>query len=423
MQILSLFRPAPAAALKVEPVFSAPEAVQVARPAALGQMFSGLSDPAFLEFVRTGGQTVTPHMALKNTAVYRSVSLIASAIGSLPLNLKRVGRDGAREDAAAHELHRLLRYRPNHFQTPMQFKRLMQTRLLTRGTAYARIVWSMKRPVALIPITGEVAVKIRDDLTPEYVVTLPGGTGLRLPANEVFVLDAMSMDGTKGLSPVEMAADVIQTALNAQRAADRIFQSGMMAGGALMHKGKISPEATARLKTQMDEFRGPDNAGKWMVLEEGMEGKPWELSAKDGQLSETRDDQVEEIARVFGVPRPLLMIDDTSWGSGIEQLAILFVRFTLSPWFTLWEEAIQAKMLAPDEWGLFIPDFDERELLRGTLKDQAEFFARALGSGGHNPWMEANEVRELSGLGAREDGRGLTPAGGKPNDQTQNPAG
>jgi hypothetical protein len=65
---------------------------------------------------------------------------------------------------------------------------------------------------------------------------------------------------------------------------------------------------------------------------------------------------------------------------------------------------------------LYRPDYDERELLRGTLADQAEYFAKALGSGGHRPWMEANEVRELSGLGMHPDGAGLIAAGETSND-------
>jgi hypothetical protein len=59
----------------------------------------------------------------------------------------------------------------------------------------------------------------------------------------------------------------------------------------------------------------------------------------------------------------------------------------------------------------FKADYDERELLRGTLKDQAEYFAKALGAGGHRPWMEANEVREVTGLGLHPDGSGLIAAG------------
>jgi phage portal protein BeeE len=79
-------------------------------------------------------------------------------------------------------------------------------------------------------------------------------------------------------------------------------------------------------------------------------------------------------------------VDDTSWGSGIEQLAILFVRFGLAPWFKAWEEAIRRTLLEESEWRTLAADFDERELLRGTLKDQSEFFARALGAGGHRGW-------------------------------------
>jgi hypothetical protein len=47
--------------------------------------------------------------------------------------------------------------------------------------------------------------------------------------------------------------------------------------------------------------------------------------------------------------------------------------------------------------------FNERALLRGTLKDQADFFAKALGSGGSAPWMKPNEVRELQELAKSDD--------------------
>lgn len=413
-------RDQPATVARVEPTLTTAEPSPAPRAMA-GQQFSSLNDPGFLEFIRAGSTTVTSAMALRNTAVKRSVDLISGVIGSLPLSLKEIGSDGSRTDAISSEVHKLLRYRPNHYQTPMQFKRLMQVRALIKGASYARIAWSTGRPIALIPITGEVKVEQRDDLTPFYRVTSKTGKVTELEPKDMFVLDALSLDGATGLSPVELAAEVISTAIQAQKAADRIFQTGMMAGGRLSHKGKLSAEAHERLRAQMAEFTGSQNAGRWMIMEEGMDGGPWDTTAQEGQLVETRAAQVEEIARVFGMPRPLLMMDDTSWGSGIEALAILFVRFTLSPWFVLWEEQIKLKLIRPEDWGRYEPDFDERELLRGTLKEQGEFFAKALGSGGHMPWMEANEVRQLSGLGAREDGKGLKQAGGKANDTTKNP--
>ena len=106
---------------------------------------------------------------------------------------------------------------------------------------------------------------------------------------------------------------------------------------------------------------------------------------------------------MFGVPRPLLMVDDTSWGSGIDVLGQLFVRYGLNPWFTAWEESIQRDLLRDDEQDKFYAKFNAGALLRGSMKDQADFFAKALGSGGHYPWMHPEEVRDLSELRARDD--------------------
>lgn len=404
---------------KSEPLVRREPPVAVAPPVAQrprAQSFAGLSDPAFLEWIRVGGTSVTVETALQNSTVLRCVDLISGAIGALPLTMQGVAANGERSALVNHPLYRLLMYRPNPWQTAFEFKQLMQLRLLMDGNAYARIVRTGPRVSSLIPITGIVNVEQAYDGTLTYRVQIrPNARAEVLGAEDVLHLRALSLDGIKGISRVEKAADIINTALQAQRAANRIFQQGVMAGGYLSHKSTLSPESIDRLRSQIEQTSGSENAGKWYVLEEGMTPHPLESTARDGQLAETRAAQVEEIGRVFGVPRPLLFVDDTSWGSGIEQLAILFVRFGLAPWFKVWEDGITRSLLSEAEWGNVVPDFDERELLRGTLKDQGEFFARALGSGGHKPWMESNEVRGLSGLGPHKDGGGLVPMGGQKN--------
>ena len=183
-----------------------------------------------------------------------------------------------------------------------------------------------------------------------------------------------------------------------------------------------APVALTALKESLQGYAGSGNAGKSMILEEGMKRSFAPADAQTLQIAEIRADLVEEIARVFGVPRPLMMVDETSWGSGIEQLAILFVRFGLAPWFVAWEQAVERALMTPEDRRRYRADYDERELLRGTLKDQAEYFARALGAGGHRPWMESNEVRELAGLGMHKDGAGLVAAGGMTNGEAAAPA-
>lgn len=388
-----------------------------APPAPRAETFNGFTDPAFLEYVRSGGASVTIEGALKNSTVLRCLDLIGGAIGSLPLVMQSKDAVGEVRPATDHPLYNLFMYRPNPFQTAFEFKQLMQVRLLAKGNAYARIVLTGKRVSSLVPITGPVEVVENWDGTLSYrVQQRQNSAQMTLGQDEVFHLRSLSLDGVEGLSRVEMAADIITTALAAQVAATRIFDQGMMAGGWLKHKAKLSKEAVGNIQRQVqDNMSGVRNAGRWLVLEEDMQPEPIATTAEQSQLAETRAAQVEEIGRVFGVPRPLLFVDDTSWGSGIEQLAILFVRFGLAPWFKCWEDAITRSLLTQAEWGKIVPDFDERELLRGTLKDQGEFFAKASGAGGHRPWMETNEIRSLSGLGPHKDGFGLVPAGGNQN--------
>jgi hypothetical protein len=40
-----------------------------------------------------------------------------------------------------------------------------------------------------------------------------------------------------------------------------------------------------------------------------------------------RKHQAEEVSRYTGVPRPLLMFDETSWGTGIEQLGLFLITY------------------------------------------------------------------------------------------------
>ena len=395
----------------------APEATGQVRPAsAVGHYFASFDDPAFLEYIRSGqmgGARVTTEQALANSSVSRAVKLISGAIGMLPLNVMQKTAGGKVEKAERHPLYKLLRHKPNNWQTPFEFKRLLQTHALVEGNAYAHIVTSGSRVIQLNPLNPKnVTPEQQSDWSIVYKVTRPDGSHVTLPAREVLHIRDLTLDGITGLSTVRQAAETISLAIHSNRAAERIFRNGMMVGGALKHPGKLSPEALEHLRASMEaRFAGSENAGRWMVLEEGMEATPFSNTAAESQLNETRGALVEEISRHFGVPRPLMNVDDTSWGSGIEQLAILFVRFGLAPWFTAWEDAIARSCIPEAEWGSIYADFDETELLRGSSKDQAEFFAKALGSGGHKPWMEANEVRESVGLGKHQDGGGLVQMG------------
>jgi len=365
------------------------------RPRASAQTFNGLDDPRLLEFIRSGANGYSESFQLRNMAVLRCVSLITGTVGMLPVNLMENGP--TKRAAAEHPAYRLLKIKPNPWQTPLEFKRQMQLALLRHGDAYARIVWSAGRPIHLIPLDSTaMRAEQGSDWRMVYWYNSKKAGQVELKQEEVFHLRDLSVDGVTSLSRMKLADRAIRLALDAERAASRIFETGHMGGGAVEVPHVLSDTAYARLRGSLDtDFAGMNSVLRWMVLEEGAKANKFGSTAEQAQHVENRQQQVEEVARLFGVPRPLLMMDDTSWGSGIEQLGIFFLQYTMLEHFTNWEQAAARSLLTERELERYQYKFNVRALMRGTLKDQAEFFAKALGAGGHAPWHSQNEVRDL----------------------------
>lgn len=391
---------------KAEPI----ESQNVRAMAGEAGSFYSMDDPALLEFIRSGGAggetaaglSVSAKMAMRNTTVLRCVSLISFAIGMLPLHLQR--RDD-KTKAKDHALFRVLHRKPNGWQTAFEFRSFMQQLALEDGNAYALIIRSGTRVIGLVPLErGKVTVKQNADWSLSYWVDRGAQGVAKLEQRDVFHLRyGMSEDGFTGLSLVKQAAEAIALAIQTERASARLFKNGMIVGQTLKHPGKLSPEAFERLKESLTAREGAGNAYKSMILEEGMDLAAGSSTGRDAQALEQRRHQIEEIARPFGVPRPLLGVDETSWGSGIDVLGQFFVRYALNPWFEAWQQAIERSLLTDAEAEEYEAKFNAGALLRGSMSDQADFFAKALGAGGHSPWMSPDEVREIMDQSPRDD--------------------
>lgn len=399
------------------PLLSGPRADATSEAAA----FSNLDDPYLIPFLRGGattssGAVVNSRTALFNTATFRCVDLISTSMGMLPLHLHRKLDDGGSEKAEDHPLYDILHNTPNSWQTAFEFRSQMQAMVLIHDKgAFARIIWgvgpSANKVQAMIPLdpTRVTVVQSPLDWTVSYKYRRPDGTDTPIAGKDMFHLRGLTTDGLNSISRVQIAKEAIGLAQEGERAAGRLYTNGSLIGGVLKHKNVLSPEAHENLRKSMeDRHTGSANAHRWMILEEDMDAQPLSMTGREAQSLETRKHQIEEIARVFGVPRPLMMMDDTSWGSGIEQLGQGFVRYGLGGWFTAWEQAISRCLLAQSDRKRYYARFNPGALLRGSMKDQAEFFAKALGSGGSPAWMTQNEVRSMFEMNRHENGDELS---------------
>ena len=352
--------------------------------------------------VTGSGATVTPNSAMRVATVYACVRIISGAVATLPLHIKRRVDERTREDASDTPIWTVLRKKPNRWQTPSQFRRMLQAHLLLRGNAYAMIVRSRGLVQELIPLHPDrVEVRQTDDLALEYIYTRQDGRRIRLRQDEVFHLVGLTLDGVHGVSAISYARETIGLSLAMEDHGATTFRNGARVSGVLKHPNKLGPEAVAHLKAGLEEFRsGGEQEGKNLILEEGMDYARIAMTAEDAQWIESRKFSRTDIAMFFGVP-PHMIGDtekSTSWGTGIEQQSIGFVAYTLEDHLTMWEEAINRDLIGAEE--PLYARFNRAALVKGDIKARWEAYVKGLQWGVYSP----NEIRALEDQNPRDGG-------------------
>jgi HK97 family phage portal protein len=108
------------------------------------------------------------------------------------------------------------------------------------------------------------------------------------------------------------------------------------------------------------------------------------MSPADIQLLESRKFAVQDIARWFGVPSILIndTAESTSLGSSTEQIIDGFHRLKLRPQLGRIEQAISKRVLTAKQRSQgYEAEFNLDALLRASLKDRMEIYAKAVQNG------------------------------------------
>ena len=349
------------------------------------------------------GAAVTPMTSMRVAAVYACVRIIAGAVATLPLDIKRRVDSRTREDASDTPLWQLIRRRPNRWQTPSQFRRMLQAHILLRGNAYGLIVRSRGDVREIIPMRPDsVVCKQENDLSLTYTYTRKDGRQVVLPQSEVMHLVGLTLDGVHGISPIAYARETIGLAIATEEHGGTTFRNGARVSAVLKHPGKLGIEGQDNLRHSLDQYRhGGEREGKMLILEEGMDYSPMAMTAQDSQWIESRRFSRTDIAMFFGVP-PHMIGDtekSTSWGTGIEQQSIGFVAYTLEDHLTTWEETINRDLIADASSDLYAK-FNRAALVKGDIKARWEAYVRGLQWGVYSP----NEIRALEDQNPRDGG-------------------
>ena len=359
----------------------------------------------------TGMPQVTEASAMRASAVYACVALIAGSITSLPLPVYR--RTDTGRESVVHDYWWLLNESPHPELSAAAFWEFIVTSMLLYGDGYARIgrpSFASSSARWLYPLhpdrtqpyrstSGEILYRITPEQGEQYV----------LNAADVLHFPTVGFDGLTSLSPIRHAArGAVSVALAADEYSAAFFANGARPDFALETDGPLKQDQIDTIRTSwIQRYGGPRNAHLPAVLQGGLKVKELTMKAEDSQLIETRGFQVEDIARIFGVPPFMIGHNEktTSWGSGVEAMGIGFVKYTLQRHLVKIEQELNRKLWPTRE--RYFVEFNTAGLERGDYKSRMEGYRIALGRAGEPAWITVNEVRRLENMPPKAGGDDL----------------
>ncbi|KFC73206.1 Phage portal protein [Bosea sp. LC85] len=372
------------------------------------------------------GVVVSEFGALHLPVVFACVNRIANPVAGVPVGIFRKGDKGEAIAVDDHPMSQSLRLRPNPFMSSRTVRKTVQGHALLWGNGYCEIERNRRgQAVGIWPLLPN-ATKPRKKEGDLVYDTSIAGQRYTLPQEDVIHLMDLSQDGYEGLSQIGLARQAVGMGLAMEEFGAKFFANDAKSGGFLMHPGRLSSNAQGNLagrRTERGETAGPErridpgaqlekqggleNAHRVKVLEEGVKYISTTIPPEDAQFLGSREFQIAEIARIYDVPLVLLQSHEksTSWGSGIEQLMIGFVRQTIEPWIGAWEQELNWKLFTAEELaqGYYVK-FNLNALLRGDMAGRAAFYKAMFELAAITPNKIA-ALEELDGMGPEGDVR------------------
>jgi HK97 family phage portal protein len=374
------------------------------------------------------GFAVTPETAMRVSAVFAAVQLLGGAIASIPVSIFRDAEEG--RQSINPELWWLLNEQPIANWTAASMWEWVMKSICLRGDGFVEIVRKGADVKNLRPHHPDLVDVRRIGDTLIYTVTDETGATRTLHQDDMLHFPGFGFNGTRSMSVIAHAAfQSIGIALATDALSGHFYANGAAPKHVITAPGEMSDGQIDQLRNAYKtKYAGVGNGGLPMVLTEGLALQEMSMTAGDAQLLESRKFQVIDIARAFGVPPHMIGAQETtsSWGTGIEQLSIGFIRWALQPHINRIRQELNRKLFRRAS------PFVEHKmdaLLAGDSKAAGERNRQAIGGSQGPGYMTINEVRKSMNLPPVEGGDVLyrpdKPAAPKPEpkeeDETAGP--
>jgi HK97 family phage portal protein len=341
--------------------------------------------------------SVDEETAMTVAAFNRGVIYLATQMSKLPWEVKNVNK----EVQTNHDLNRILNRKPNTENTAFMLKMFIMISAIVNGNGYFEI--------EINPITGKilglwpiedcrVSLQRMHDNSLVYIVSDEDGEKYLRPEQMFHLRNFMTWDGLNGRGVVEYAKNALSITVGADKFAGSLYNNAGMPSGILSFEGKLSAEATERIKQSWQAATSGRKVGSVAVLEEGASFNPITFQPDILQFIETRKFGIPEISRFLGVPPQKLFSQEHSTYNNNEQANSEVVTDTIGSWAANLENEADFKLIGNDM--SLHTEFDLFELSKGDMDTRSQYYTRMMSIGSMTP----NQVRLKEGYAPYEDG-------------------
>ena len=341
--------------------------------------------------------------AMLLSAVYRCVEVISDSIAQLPCEPYRLDSDGCKIKFTKHPTYNLLNREPNTNMSKFTFMKTMVVSMLLTGNAYAYIDRDEKgNAKALYYIPTELVTILKPQTIKDTIsYSITGMKNVVEDCNMIHILNFTS-DGYEGVSTLTYARKTLGLSMDAENNAEGFFKGGANVAGILKCNSPLTSKQMETLKSSWNSaFNGSTGTPNGVaVLDADLDFQSVTVNPSDAQLLETRQFNVIDICRFFGVsPVKAFDLSKSSYNT-IEQMQLAFLTDTLQPLLEKIESEFQRKLYKPSEKDNITVRFSTAPLLRADKQSQANYYNTLFQMG----VMTINEIRKELDLPHLENG-------------------
>ena len=307
------------------------------------------------------GPAVSEQSAMAVSAVYRCTALVSGIIAGLPLKVYRDDENKGRVEVPDHKYSNFfgLAPYPGRAMSSFVWRELWSINTSLWGNHYSVIRYNAAgRIMGFEPAPPWQTEAVRIRVGPRkgqnaYVVTWDGGEREPVAQEDMLHIPGLGFDGMRGYSRIRhFARNAVSLAKLFEEQTGRVHENAARPSMAVELPPKIDKDGLLRMQAFFEErYTGRMNVGKPLFIDNGTKVTPFQMTPEDLQTIESRRFQIADICRFWGVPPHLVgeAANTSAWGSGIEQLTIGFLIFTLEAELQRIEAELRLKLFAGSE--------------------------------------------------------------------------